>query len=41
MDEQLQELDAKEDVAERSRQLERDDIIWRAFEDIAYLLGIE
>ncbi|MBI3997649.1 MAG: hypothetical protein HY355_01360 [Armatimonadetes bacterium] len=41
MDEQIQELDEKDELPERSRLLERDDIIWRAFEDIAYLLGIE
>lgn len=40
MDEQLEELDRREDIADRSRQLERDDITWRAFEDVVYLLGI-
>ncbi len=41
MDEQLKELDAKTDLAEPSRQLERDDITWRAFEEIVWVLGIE
>jgi hypothetical protein len=41
MDEQLQELDAREDIPERSRQLERDDITWRTFEEVVWALGIE
>jgi len=41
MDALLQELDAKAELPERSRALERDDIIWRAFEDVMGLLGIE
>lgn len=41
MDEQLRALDVREDIAERSRQLERDDIVWRAFEEVVWLLGIE
>jgi hypothetical protein len=41
MDEQVAEIDTKEDIAERSRGLERDDIIWKAFEEVVYLLGIE
>ena len=41
MDEQLAALEAKTDLAERSLQLERDDIIWRAFEEIVWVLGIE
>lgn len=41
MDEALTALSGREDIAERSRRLERDDITWRAFEDIASLLGIE
>ncbi|MDR7451674.1 MAG: hypothetical protein QN141_00345 [Armatimonadota bacterium] len=40
MDEQLEALQARTDIQERSRALERDDITWRAFEDIAWLLGI-
>lgn len=41
MDGKLAELDAREEISERSRQLERDDIIWRAFEEVVVLLGIE
>lgn len=41
MDAQLEELAAREQVPERSRQLERDDITWRTFEDAVSLLGIE
>lgn len=40
MDESLQELAARQDIQERSRALERDDITWRAFEDISWLLGV-
>jgi len=41
MDEQIKELDAKEEIPERSRQLERDDIVWRTFEEVVWTLGIE
>lgn len=41
MDEQLKELEARGDLPERSLQLERDDITWRAFEEIVWVLGIE
>ncbi|MGQ0571113.1 MAG: hypothetical protein ACT4P5_16550 [Armatimonadota bacterium] len=41
MDDQVKELDAKEDIPERSRALERDDITWRTFEEVVWLLGIE
>lgn len=41
MDGKLAELDAREEISDRSRQLERDDIVWRAFEEIVALLGIE
>lgn len=40
MDESLQDLAARQDIQERSRALERDDITWRAFEDISWLLGV-
>lgn len=40
MDTHLQELAEREDIQEHSRALERDDITWRAFEDISWLLGI-
>ncbi|MDR7481688.1 MAG: hypothetical protein QN183_10795 [Armatimonadota bacterium] len=41
MDEQLRELDARTEISDRSRALERDDITWRAFEDVVWLLGID
>jgi len=41
MDGKLAELDAREEISDRSRRLERDDIIWRAFEEVVVLLGIE
>lgn len=40
MDEQLAELTARTDIQERSRMLEQDDITWKTFEDIAWLLGV-
>lgn len=40
MDETLEELAKRQDIQERSRTLERDDITWRAFEDISWLLGV-
>lgn len=41
MDAALTTLAERTDIAERSQRLERDDITWRAFEDVASLLGIE
>lgn len=40
MDEALQVLAGRQGIQDRSRALERDDITWRAFEDICYLLRI-
>jgi hypothetical protein len=40
MEDALQGLAARTNIQERSRALERDDITWRAFEDIAWLLGM-
>jgi hypothetical protein len=40
MEQQLQELDGRKDIQERSRALERDEITWRTFEDISWLLGV-
>ncbi len=40
MDETLDELARRQDIQERSRTLERDDITWRTFEDISWLLGV-
>lgn len=41
MDEQVRELDTREEIPERSRALERDDIVWKTFEEVVWLLGIE
>ncbi len=41
MDARLAALDAREGISDRSRQLERDDIIWGAFEAVVRILGIE
>lgn len=41
MDEQLADLERQMEIAETSRRLARDDIIWRAFEDVASILGVE
>lgn len=38
MDEHLEELSARQGIAEISRTLESDDIVWRAFEDILEML---
>jgi hypothetical protein len=40
MDEALETLAARTDIGDRSRALEQDDITWRTFEDVAWLLGI-
>ena len=40
MDEALAALRERTDIQDRSRMLEQDDITWRTFEDIAWLLGI-
>ena len=40
LDAALEELNVRQDVPEPSRGLERDDITWRAFEDISWLLGL-
>lgn len=40
MDEALETLAQRTDIADRSRALEQDDITWRTFEDVAWLLGI-
>lgn len=38
MEEHLDELSSKEGIAETSRMLESDDIVWRTFEDVVELL---
>lgn len=40
MDETLEDLAGRQDIQDRSRSLERDDITWRTFEDISWLLGV-
>jgi hypothetical protein len=40
MDEALDTLAQRTDIADRSRALEQEDITWRTFEDVAWLLGI-
>ena len=40
MDEALEVLAQRTDIGDRSRALEQDDITWRTFEDVAWLLGI-
>ncbi len=40
MDEQLEDLAGRTEIQERSRALERDDITWRTFEDMAWLLSV-
>ncbi|MDR5695839.1 MAG: hypothetical protein QN198_05405 [Armatimonadota bacterium] len=40
MDEQLQALEAQEGISEASRQLERDEITWQAFEDLCGIVGL-
>lgn len=40
MDETLEDLAKRQDIQDRSRSLERDDITWRTFEDISWQLGV-
>lgn len=40
MDEALDALAQRTDIGDRSRALEQEDITWRTFEDVAWLLGI-
>ena len=40
MEEALAALAQRTNIDERSRALERDDIVWRAFEDITWLVGL-
>lgn len=40
MEQQLAELDGRKEIQERSRALERDEITWRTFEDVSWLLGV-
>jgi len=41
MEEELEQLDGLVDIRDQSRQMQGDEIVWQAFEDIAWMLGIE
>jgi hypothetical protein len=41
MAEELEQLDGLGDIRAQSRQMQNDEIVWQAFEDIAWMLGIE
>ena len=41
MEEELEQLEGLVDIRDQSRSLQSDEIVWQAFEDIAWMLGIE
>lgn len=41
MEEELEELEGLSDIRDQSRQMQSDEIVWQAFEDIAWMLGFE
>jgi predicted TIM-barrel fold metal-dependent hydrolase len=41
MTEELEQLEGLVDIQGQSRQMQSDEIVWQAFEDIAWMLGIE
>jgi hypothetical protein len=41
MEEELEQLEGQADIRDQSRQIQNDEIVWQAFEDIAWMLGIE
>ena len=41
MEDELEQLSGLADIRVQSRQMQSDEIVWQAFEDIAWLLGIE
>ena len=41
MQEELEQLEGLIDIQHQSRQIQSDEIIWQAFEDIAWMLGLE
>ena len=41
MQDELDQLEGLIDIRDRSRQMQSDEIVWQAFEDIAWMLGIE
>ncbi|HKV46349.1 MAG TPA: hypothetical protein VJT32_17005 [bacterium] len=41
MREELEQLEGLAEIRDQSRLIQNDEIIWQAFEDIAWMLGIE
>ena len=41
MEEELEQVGGLVDIRDQSRQMQNDEIVWQAFEDIAWMLGIE
>ncbi len=41
MKEELEQLEGLVEIRDQSRQMQSDEIVWQAFEDIAWMLGIE
>jgi hypothetical protein len=41
MQEELEQLEGAVEIRDQSRHLQTDEIVWQAFEDIAWMLGIE
>ena len=41
MQDELDELEGLVEIRHQSRQMQTDEIVWQAFEDIAWMLGIE
>lgn len=41
MEEELEQLEGLVEIRDQSRQMQSDEIVWQAFEDIAWMLGIE
>ena len=41
MEDELEQLEGLADIRDQSRSLQSDEIVWQAFEDIAWMLGIE
>jgi DNA-directed RNA polymerase subunit F len=41
MEDELNQLQDLAEIRDQSRQMQNDEIVWQAFEDIAWMLGIE
>jgi hypothetical protein len=41
MEDELEHLEGQADIRDQSRQMQNDEIVWQAFEDIAWMLGVE